>query len=120
MSNKQVYKNAKRLPTTFMVAGTSKRCTIHDYGCPEEPCAYRTHNKKIVMTANLARKNAEKTIATRSRVFYRDDYKKEMNKIFMSNDDQINCRFEPVIGSLDPKFWALGEPPAHLLETADT
>ena len=29
MTNKQVYKQSKRLPTTFMVAGTSKRCTIH-------------------------------------------------------------------------------------------
>lgn len=58
MSNRQVYKNSRRLPTTFMVAGTSKRCTIHEFGCPVEPCAYRTHNKKIVMTANLARKQA--------------------------------------------------------------
>jgi hypothetical protein len=104
-----------------MVAGTSKRCTIHEFGCPEEPCSYRTHNKKIVMTANLASKNAKQTMAARSRVFYREDYKKEMNKIFMSNDDQINCRFEPIIGSLDPKFWTITkEPPQHLKETAET
>ena len=76
MSNKDVYKGAKRLPTTFMVAGTSKRCTIHEVSCPTEPCPYRTHNKKIVMTANLARRQAENTMATRSRIFYRDDYKK--------------------------------------------
>lgn len=76
MSNKDVYKGAKRLPTTFMVAGTSKRCTIHEFSCPTEPCPYRTHNKKIVMTANLARRQAENTMATRSRIFYRDDYKK--------------------------------------------
>lgn len=103
-----------------MVAGTSKRCTVHEYGCPEEDCSYRTHNKKIVMTANLAKKNAEKTMATRSRVFYRDDYKKEMKNIFMSNDDQINCRFEPKTGSLNPKFWNNGPIPQKLLSTAET
>ena len=58
MTTREVYKGARRLPTTFMVAGTSKRCTIHEFSCPEEVCPYRTHNKKIVMTANLARKNA--------------------------------------------------------------
>lgn len=120
MSNAQVYKGARRLPTTFMVAGTSKRCTIHEFGCPEEDCPYRTHNKKIVMTAGLAKKNAEKTISTRTRVFYRDDYKKEMKNIFMSQDDQINCRFEPQTGSLNPKFWSNGPIPQTLLQTAET
>lgn len=61
MKNMEVYKGARRLPTTFMVAGTSKRCTIHEVSCPEDPCPYRTHNKKIVMTANLARKQAAAT-----------------------------------------------------------
>ena len=46
-----------------------------------------SHNKKIVMTSNLAKRNVEKTMATRTRVFYREDYKKEMPAIFMSNDD---------------------------------
>ena len=62
--------------------------------------------------------------ATRQRVFYRDDKKKEMPTIFMSNDDQENCRFEPEAGSLNPKFWSLPSNkfpvPQHLLETADT
>ena len=88
MSNKEVYKGAKRLPTTFMVAGNA-----------------HTHNKKIVMTANLARKQVNATMSTRSRIFYREDYKKQMPAIFMSNDDQINCRFEPMTGSLNPHFW---------------
>lgn len=56
MSNAQVYKNSRRLPTTFIVAGTSKRCTIHEFGCPEEPCPFRTHNKKIVTTTNIAKR----------------------------------------------------------------
>lgn len=73
MANKEVYKGAKRLPTTFMVAGTSS--------------INKTHNKKIVMTHNMARKNAESTIAARSRIFYREDHKKDMPNIFMSNDD---------------------------------
>lgn len=111
MKNIEVYKGARRLPTTFMVAGTSKRCTIHDVSCPTEDCQYRTNNKKILMTANLARRNAEKTMATRSRVFYRDDCKKQMANIFMSYDDQINCRFEPKTGSLNPDFWKHGPIP---------
>lgn len=72
-----------------------------------EPCPYRTHNKKIVMTASLAKSNIANTKETRSRVFYRDDYVKEMPAIFMTNDDQLNCRFEPKVGSLDPDFWKL-------------
>lgn len=123
MTNKDVYKGAKRLPTTFMVAGTSKRCTIHEFSCPTNPCPYRTHNKKIVMTENLARKNAENTMATRSRIFYRDDFKKQMPNIFMSNDDQLNCRFEPMTGSLNPNFWnerKFGAVPEKCRDTADT
>lgn len=120
MKNMEVYRGARRLPTTFMVAGTSKRCTIHEFGCPEEDCPHRTHNKKIVMTSNLAKKNAAKTIATRTRVFYRDDYKKEMKNIFMSQDDQLNCRFEPTTGSLNPRFWSIGPIPQKLETTAET
>ena len=123
MSTKEVYKGAKRLPTTFMVAGTSKRCTIHEVSCPTEPCPYRTHNKKIVLTHNLARKQAANTMATRSRVFYREDYRSQMKDIFMSNDDQLNCRFEPMAGSLNPHFWnerKFGAMPENCRETADT
>ena len=61
-------------------------------------------------------------MATRSRIFYRDDYKKQMPNIFMSNDDQINCRFEPMTGSLNPHFWkkGLGPVPEKCRDTADT
>ena len=103
-----------------MVAGTSKRCTIHEYGCPEEPCPHRTHNKKIVMTANLARTNAANTMATRTRAFYREDIKPEMKNIFMSYDDQINCRFEPIAGSLNPYFLSKGLDAKKLGMTAET
>ena len=102
-----------------MVAGTSKRCTIHQVSCPEEPCPYRTFNKKIIVTADLARKQAKRPTATRSRIFYRDDYKKQMPGIFMTNDDQINCKFEPKTGNLNPHFWR-GAVPPNLQETAET
>ena len=45
------------------------------------------HNKKIIMTASLAKKNAAKTMETRSRIFYREDFKKDMPGIFMTGDD---------------------------------
>ena len=39
----------------------------------------------------------------------------------MSRDDQINCRFEPVAGSMNPHFWGLpGALPNHLTDLADT
>ncbi len=121
MTAKQVNKNARRLPTTFMVAGTSKRCTIHEFSCPSEPCPYRTHNKKIVMTASLARKEVQATVETRSRVFYREDKKKDMPAIFMTNEDQLNCRFEPLAGRLNPQFWGIGSKPSEeLMKTAVT
>ena len=121
MTNKQVYTNSRRLPTTFMVAGTSKRCTIHPYTCPEDPCPYRTNNKKVVMSHNLSRKEKAKPETTRTRIFYRQDKKKDMPAIFMSRDDQINCRFEPVAGSMNPNFWGLpGAIPNQLLDIADT
>ena len=61
-------------------------------------------------------------MSTRSRIFYREDFKKQMPKIFMSNDDQINCRFEPMTGSLNPHFWnkSNGPIPEHVKDTADT
>ena len=44
-----------------------------------------------------------------------------MPTIFMSNDDQLNCRFEPEAGSLNPNFWKMpAKLPDHLVGTADT
>lgn len=43
-----------------------------------------------------------------------------MPKIFMSNDDQVNCRFEPCAGSLNPDFWKLGPVPPRLQMTCET
>ena len=80
-------------------------------------------NKKIVMTASLAKKSAANTYETRTRVFYRDDFKKDMPKIFMTNSDQENCRFEPIAGSLNPHFWnkkAFGEVDPKYTQTCET
>ena len=46
-----------------------------------------------------------------------------MPAIFMSNDDQENCRFEPMTGSLNPHFWMkkrFGPIPEKCRDTADT
>ena len=91
MKNAQVYKNSKALPTTFMVGAA--------------PDPRHTFNKKLEKTEQ----QTGKMQATRHRIFYRDDKKKEMPAIFMSKDDQENCRFEPEAGSLNPKFWSLPE-----------
>ena len=72
------------------------------------------------MTTNLAKKNVENTMDTRTRIFYRDDFKKDMPGIFMTSDDQENCRFEPCAGSLNPKFWSVGPVPPAVKYTAAT
>ena len=44
-----------------------------------------------------------------------------MPGIFMSQDDQINCRFEPIAGSLNPDFWRMPSAcPPRLLEMVET
>jgi hypothetical protein len=44
----------------------------------------------------------------RSRVFYRPDYAKVREAIFMTYDEMINCRFEPNTGSLNPHYKPVG------------
>ena len=55
-------------------------------------------------------------MAARSRVFYRKDFKPEMSKIFMTQDDQVNRTFEPISGSLNPAHLACKDVPAALKE----
>jgi len=44
-----------------------------------------------------------------------------MPAIFMTADDQINCRFEPCAGSLNPNFWKFGKGSGDKVQpTADT
>ena len=81
----EVKKGMKRLPTTFMVAGLAN-----------------SFNKKILMTKTLAASRVKVPDATRTRVFYRDDYLEKRKDVFMTYDDQVNCRFEPISGSLNP------------------
>lgn len=88
---------SKRLPTTFMVGGVVSLKT--------------THNKKIVRTSRYNEKRFQKTQATKTRVFYSDAIdKKAIPKIFMTNDEQENCRFEPITGSLNPHHIDDGQP----------
>ena len=55
-------------------------------------------------------------------MFYREDatIKQKIPQIFMTNDDQLNCRFEPCAGSLNPDFWKLGPMPEKCRDTAET
>ena len=87
MTVHQVKRGSKRLPTTFMVVGLAN-----------------SYNKKILMTKSLQESKVKVPVATRSRVFYRDDYEiaKAKDGVFMTYDDQVNCRFEPISGSLNP------------------
>ena len=85
MTVAEVKKGSRRLPTTFMVVGGNSN-----------------HNKKILMTKTLATRRAKEMTAARSKVFYRQDYKESIANVFMSYDDQVNCRFEPISGSLNP------------------
>ena len=67
-----VKRGVRRLPTTFMVAGLAT-----------------SHNKKIVLAKTLAARRAKQTLATRTRVFYRQDDKVKATKanVFMSYSD---------------------------------
>lgn len=85
MTITEVKKGSRRLPTTFMVAGLAN-----------------SHNKKILLTSKLAQARAKIPPATRTRAFYREDTMEHRKQVFMTLDDQINCRFEPVSGSLNP------------------
>ena len=85
MTITEVKKGSRRLPTTFMVAGLAN-----------------SHNKKILLTNKLAQARAKIPPATRTRAFYREDTMDHRKQVFMTLDDQINCRFEPVSGSLNP------------------
>ena len=57
MTDKEIKRGSRRLPTTFMVAGLAN-----------------SYNKRIVMTKTLAARRVKVPIATRSRVFYREDF----------------------------------------------
>lgn len=101
--DRQVMKYFKVLPTTFIVVGSGKRCTIHETGCLDEFCAYATFNKKVTMTRDFVKIKAKgMNEQKRQRIFYRKDYQDELKKIFMTYSDMVNCKFEPNVGSLNP------------------
>lgn len=109
LENRDVMKHFKKLPTTFMVAGTSKRCTLHPVTCPTEFCQYATMNKKIIMTRDFTKIKEKMPAERRTRIFYRPDKAKTLANVFMTYDEMRNCKFEPNTGSLNPHFKA---PPA--------
>jgi hypothetical protein len=88
----------KNAPTTFIIPG-GKRCTMHDFGCPED-CQYATLNKKIILRSTLARRHQKDPTNYRSKVWRRGDYKVAMKDILMTNSELANCTFEPEAGSM--------------------
>lgn len=88
----------KNAPTTFMIPG-GKRCTLHDFGCPED-CEYATLNKKVVLRSTIARNKQREPGNYRSKVWRRKDYRMAMKDILMTHSEQVNCTFEPEAGSM--------------------
>ena len=59
MTDKEIKRGSRRLPTTFMVAGLAN-----------------SYNRRIATTRTLMAHKPKVPVATRSRVFYRDDFMK--------------------------------------------
>lgn len=98
-----VKKRFKKLPAAFIIPAGKKRCTMHDISCPTEDCEYLTANKKIILTSKVQKNPREEPVTYRQRIFFRQDLKKRLANIFMSQSDQMNCTFEPNAASLKPK-----------------
>lgn len=91
-------KRLKLAPPTFIIPG-GKRCTIHEFACPED-CEYATLNKKVILRSTLARKKQREPATFRSKVWRRKDYREAMKDVLMTNSEIANCTFEPEAGSL--------------------
>jgi len=97
-----IKKRFKKLPAAFIITAGKKRCTMHDISCPTEDCEYVTANKKIIMTSKVQKNARSEPITYRQRIFFRQDLKKRLASIFMTQADQRNCTFEPYTASLKP------------------
>lgn len=93
----------QKMPAAFIISAGKKRCTMHEFSCPTEDCQYITQNKKIIMTSRLAKKAEVPVTTHRSRVFYRQDLKIKLRDIFMTEQEQMNCTFEPRTAALKPQ-----------------
>lgn len=73
---------------------------MHAIMCPTDDCPYITLNQKVITTRMISKRAAEKPDTLRQRVFYREDMKDKIAQVFMSQSDQINCKFEPKAAAL--------------------
>ena len=92
-------KTRDNAPPAFMLPG-GKRCTMHDFQCPEE-CAYATLNKKVTLRQNVYRRRKRDPATFRSRVWRRKDFKKALKDVFMTNNELENCLYEPAANSMN-------------------
>ena len=104
LDHQKVLKHFSIMPTTFVVAGNTKRPALNE----QDDTDYLTNNKKIIMTKKLNKvKDDFNEICIkerRKRVFYRDDKRDMLKGVFMTYDEIQNCKFEPNAGSLNPYY----------------
>jgi hypothetical protein len=91
----------KIAPPTFIIPGGSKKCTIHDFDCPEN-CKWLTLNRKVVLKSTMLQKLKREPLGFRSRVWRRQDYRNKLKTVLMLRTEQENCTFEPEAGSMNP------------------
>lgn len=84
-------RNTRRKPPMMFMNGGSRRCVLHTVSCPTQPCPYASLNKKIMLTRLHAKQAAKEVPILRQRIFGRQELKERFKKIFMTNDEQINC-----------------------------
>jgi hypothetical protein len=73
---------------------------MHEISCPSEDCPYMTLNKKIIITRQFNKRVIPKPLTHRQRVFFREDIKKKLRDVFMTQAEQDHCKFEPATASL--------------------
>ena len=87
LDNQKILKHFSILPTTFIAAGNTKRNPLNE----QDEDDYLTNNKKIIMTKKLNRVKADANDKfkkeRRKRVFYREDKKEMLEKVFMTYDE---------------------------------
>lgn len=63
-----------------------------------------TFNKKVLITHQLNQRLKPVLLTHRQRVFFREDIKKKLKDVFMTQSEQDNCKFEPSTASLKPQI----------------
>jgi len=90
------------MPTVFVPNAGIKRCTMHEYGCPTEDCPYMSNNKRVLAVRDLHRRPIVMPNSVRRVIWHRQEKKKLLANVFMTNSETMNCTFEPLTGSLNP------------------